>query len=60
MCQHATECPDATPRCAGALFCPLIEDIEYSYVGPVKAHEEDHGRQDVATGSGYAGIQFYE
>lgn len=60
MCRHATECPDATQLCAGALFCPLIEDIEYSYVGPMTAHEDDHGRQDDATGSGYAGIQFYE
>lgn len=52
MCQHATECPDATQLCAGALFCPLIEDIEYRYVGPLTAHEENHGRQEYAADAG--------
>lgn len=57
MCQHITECPDATQCCAGASFCPLIGDIDYSYVGPVKAHEEDHGRPEYADDDD---IGFYE
>ena len=45
MCVHVTKCPDAAQGCAGALFCPNVADLEYSYVGQRYNEHYETGEQ---------------
>lgn len=39
MCVHVSECPQAEPACGAALYCPLVTDYEFAYVGVI-SHKE--------------------
>lgn len=46
MCRHMAECPQAVPGCEMVINCPHVEDVEYSYVGPVPMCEVNDGRNE--------------
>ena len=46
MCRHMAECPQAVPGCEIVTNCPHVEDVEYSYVGPVPMCEVNDGRNE--------------
>lgn len=48
MCVHVSECPQAEPACGAALYCPLVTDYEFAYVGRISREEavEDGRTED--------------